>query len=148
MARGRLENRRNQQESTLLRPPEPKAARSNRALPIFNDTPGCSGNGGRFPDFGGRILTVAGMDYANAVISDHAASQMQRRGISVALLAGVLRDPEQVLEVRLGRVILQSRVQIRTSQQLIRVFVDVDVSPAQVVTAYRTSKIDKYWSKQ
>jgi hypothetical protein len=47
-----------------------------------------------------------------------------------------------------GRVILQSRVQIGTSQQRIRVFVDVDVSPAQVVTAYRTSKIDKYWSKQ
>ncbi len=147
MTAGRLENKASRQEGTLLRPPEPKASRSNRALPIFNDILRCSGNGGRFPDFGGRILTVAGMDYANAVISDHAASQLQRRGISVALLAGVLRDPEQVLEVRLGRVILQSRVQIGTSQQLIRVFVDVDVSPAQVVTANRSSKIDNYWSK-
>jgi hypothetical protein len=25
------------------------------------------------------------------------------------------------------------------------VFVDIDRQPAQVVTAYRTSKIDKYW---
>jgi hypothetical protein len=30
----------------------------------------------------------------------------------------------------------------------IRIFVDVNVSPAQVVTVYRASKIDKYWSKQ
>jgi hypothetical protein len=50
--------------------------------------------------------------------------------------------------VRPGRVILQSRVRIGTRSQLIRVFADVDVSPAQVVTAYRTSKIDKYWSQQ
>jgi hypothetical protein len=66
----------------------------------------------------------------------------------MALLASVLRDPEQVVEVRPGRVILQSRVRIGTHNQLIRVFVDVDVSPAQVVTVYRTSKIDKYWSEQ
>jgi len=26
--------------------------------------------------------------------------------------------------------------------------VDVDRSPAEVVTAYRTSKIDKYWRRQ
>jgi hypothetical protein len=34
MKRGRPKNKRNRQEGTLLRPPEPKAARSNRALPI------------------------------------------------------------------------------------------------------------------
>jgi len=91
---------------------------------------------------------VAGTGYADAVISDHAASQMARRGISVVLLKSVLRNPEQVAEVRPGRVILQSGVRIGTRSQLIRVFVDVNLSPAQVVTAYRTSKIDKYWSEQ
>ncbi|GAG48402.1 unnamed protein product, partial [marine sediment metagenome] len=30
---------------------------------------------------------------------------------------------------------------------LIRVFVDGDRKPAEVVTAYRTSKIDKYWGQ-
>jgi len=28
---------------------------------------------------------------------------------------------------------------------LLRIFVDVDREPAEVVTAYRTSKISKYW---
>jgi hypothetical protein len=28
---------------------------------------------------------------------------------------------------------------------LIRVFVDVDRRPAEVVTAYRTGKLEKYW---
>ena len=31
-------------------------------------------------------------------------------------------------------------------QYLVRVFVDLDRHPAEVVTAYRTSKIEKYWS--
>jgi len=91
---------------------------------------------------------VAAKGYEDAIISEHAASQMARRGISVALLKGVLRKPEQVMEVRPGRIILQSRARIGTHNQLVRVFVDVDVSPAQVVTVYRTSKIDKYWSEQ
>jgi hypothetical protein len=63
----------------------------------------------------------------------------------MALLNGVLRNPEQVVELRPGRVILQSRVQIGANSQLVRVFVDIDMTPAQVVTAYRTSKISKYW---
>jgi hypothetical protein len=31
---------------------------------------------------------------------------------------------------------------------LLRVFVDVDRQPLEVVTAYRTSKIEKYWRNQ
>jgi hypothetical protein len=30
-------------------------------------------------------------------------------------------------------------------EYLIRVFVDVDCDPAEVVTVYRTTKIEKYW---
>jgi predicted GIY-YIG superfamily endonuclease len=30
-------------------------------------------------------------------------------------------------------------------QYLVRVFVDVDREPAEVITVYRTSKIDKHW---
>jgi hypothetical protein len=28
---------------------------------------------------------------------------------------------------------------------LVRVFVDIDRSPPEVATAYRTSKVEKYW---
>ena len=30
-------------------------------------------------------------------------------------------------------------------EYLVRVFVDIDREPAEVVTVYRTSKIGKYW---
>jgi hypothetical protein len=31
---------------------------------------------------------------------------------------------------------------------LVRAFVDIDRKPAEVVTAYRTSKISKYWREE
>lgn len=51
------------------------------------------------------------------------------------------------MQVRLGRDLLQSRVAMGFPARvyLVRVFVDVDSQPARVVTAYRTSKIAKYW---
>jgi len=57
----------------------------------------------------------------------------------------VLKNPQQRLEIRAGRVVLQSRVKEEGSEYLVRVFVDVDRNPAEVVTAYRTSKVFKYW---
>jgi hypothetical protein len=40
---------------------------------------------------------------------------------------------------------LQSRVVFEGGPCLVRVFVDVDRTPAEVVAVYRTSKIAKYW---
>ena len=84
---------------------------------------------------------------AGFVITPHAADEMRRRGIDASLVRKVLTAPEQRLAVRLGRVMLQSRFEIEGKWYLIRVFVDVDREPAEIVTAYRTSKIDKYWSR-
>jgi len=55
----------------------------------------------------------------------------------------VLATPEQVSPVRPGRVVAQGLI----GSHLVRVFVDVDRTPAEVVTAYRTSKIEKYRSR-
>jgi len=44
-----------------------------------------------------------------------------------------------------GRDVAQSRVEYQGREYLVRVFIDVDRLPAEVVTAYRTSKIAKYW---
>ena len=90
---------------------------------------------------------VAIQSFSDAVITNHAAVQMRRREIDVADVRAILHDPEQVLEVRPGRVVLQSRVMVDNRSQLVRLFVDVDESPVRVVTVYRTSKIDKYWSR-
>jgi len=81
------------------------------------------------------------------VITDHAASELRRRGLSEDMVRLVLANPEQGEQIRPGRVVLQSRmvIPLEGREYLIRVFVDVDCKPAEVVTAYRTSKISKYW---
>ena len=78
-------------------------------------------------------------------ITSHAAFEMQRRGIDKAALQRVLDAPEQRETVRPGRDVLQSRIDCGGKPYLVRVFVDVDRRPPEVVTVYRTSKIEKYW---
>ena len=53
---------------------------------------------------------VATQSFSDAVITVHADAQMRRRGIDIDVVRSILRDPEQVLEVRPGRIVLQSRV--------------------------------------
>jgi hypothetical protein len=80
------------------------------------------------------------------VITGHAALEMARRRIDEALVQSVLAAPEQRLPVRPGRDVLQSRVHMGgpPKEYVLRVFVDVDRSPAEVVTVYKTSKVSKY----
>jgi hypothetical protein len=80
------------------------------------------------------------MDLSGAKVTPHAALQMAKRQLSEADVRRVLAAPEQVLPVRPGRVVAQAVV----AQHLVRVFVDLDRDPAEVVTAYRTSRIEKY----
>jgi hypothetical protein len=78
-------------------------------------------------------------------LSPHAAFEMERRGLDEAVIRRVLTAPDQRENVRSGRDVLQSRIEVNKKTYLIRVFVDVDRRPAEVVTAYRTSRIEKYW---
>jgi hypothetical protein len=79
------------------------------------------------------------------IFTDHAAIEINRRGLTVKTIDEILKSPEQRLDVRPGRVVLQSRIEESGLEYLIRVFVDIDRNPAEVVTAYRTSKVLKYW---
>ncbi len=81
------------------------------------------------------------------VITEHAAFELHRRGITRETIQQVLGAPEQRYEVRAGRDVLQGRTSHGDPPKtyLVRVFVDVDREPAEVVAAYRTSKISKYW---
>jgi hypothetical protein len=56
----------------------------------------------------------------------------------------VLAEPERVEVVREGRVVASARIEFEGKPYLVRVFVDVDREPFEIVTAYRTSKIGKY----
>jgi hypothetical protein len=80
-------------------------------------------------------------------ITDHAQREMVRRQIQAVDVRRVLALPEQAAVIRPGRVVYQSRVAMGEppTTYLLRVFVDVDRQPVDVVTVYRTSKIAKYW---
>ena len=81
------------------------------------------------------------------VFTPHALFEMARRGLPEAVVREVVAAPDQRFEIRPGREVYQSIVELsgRTGRQLVRVFVDVDRQPAEVVSAYRTSRIRKYW---
>jgi hypothetical protein len=82
------------------------------------------------------------------VITDHAAFEMRRRHIDEHVVHRVLAAPEQRHSVRLGRDVLQSRINVGGKTYLLRVFVDIDRSPAEVVTVYLTSQVGKYWEAE
>jgi hypothetical protein len=91
-----------------------------------------------------REVTAGGVD--QYVITPHALSQMERRGIDQQAVTDVVTRPEQRIELRSGRVVLQSRMPREARHSaLLRVFVDLDRTPAEVVTAYITTKVSKYW---
>lgn len=62
----------------------------------------------------------------------------------------VLESPEQWEDIGEGRRVLQSRLSMSESEHIfvIRVIVDVECKPPEVVTVYRSSKaVSKYWRK-
>ena len=85
-------------------------------------------------------------DLEDYVLTDHAQAEMQRRNLSITLVEAVLFAPEQRFFDRPGRCVYQSRWTDTTSAKiyLIRVFVDVNRIIPEVVTVYRTSKVQKY----
>ena len=79
-------------------------------------------------------------------LTEHAKYQMKRRGINKSEIEHVLSNPDQISIIMGDRAVYQSRVEIDDDQTyLIRVFVDVHLNPPEVVTCYKTSKIEKYW---
>ena len=99
---------------------------------------------------GGYVNTVKPDPVTDYAITLHAMMEMQRRGLDEATVRSVLSAPGQRRQVRLGRVVLQSRITLGapSREYLVRVFVDVDRRPADVITVYLTSKIAKYWKEE
>lgn len=83
-------------------------------------------------------------------MTDHAQLEMARRQSSAAEAARVLAAPEQTACVREGRAVYQSRIEWGEPSKtyLLRVVVDIDRQPPEVVTVYRSSKVQKYWRSE
>ena len=86
----------------------------------------------------------------SVVISDHARFEMDRRRVREEDVRKVALSPEQVVSSRKGRMVHQSRVTdpVSRSAMLLRVVVEERAGALFVVTAYRTSKVDKYWQPE
>lgn len=79
-------------------------------------------------------------------LSKHAEDELVRRKIPRAFLDEVLQQPEQLVPQYGSEKVYQSRLDFGDGRIfLVRVIVDDTVSPAIVVTVYRTSRIKKYW---
>ena len=80
-------------------------------------------------------------------LSEHARQEIERRRIPLDLLEAVLENPDQIVPERGVAKAYQSKYEIGGKMFLLRVIVDDTLDPAVVVTAYRTTKIEKYWEK-
>lgn len=82
-------------------------------------------------------------------MTEHAEGRASARGIDPAVVLEVAERPEQTVSIRPGREVRQARVPHgpQTKGYLIRVVVDVHDDIVEVVTVYRTSRIDKYWMR-
>jgi hypothetical protein len=79
-------------------------------------------------------------------LSRHVKEEMERRGIPLAFVESVLHDPQQTVTERGGKKAYQSKLDFGEGKIfLLRVIVDDSIDPVVVITAYRTSRIDKYW---
>lgn len=80
------------------------------------------------------------MNLSATILTPHARDQLLARGLDEAAVRQTLELPDEVAPVRPGRVVAQRIF----GGHLLRVFVDIGPNPPEVVTAYKTSKLDKY----
>ena len=69
------------------------------------------------------------------ILTDHAVQELARRGLGIDDMDAVLKSPGERVELRTGRVVVQSKTHRGGTEYLLRVFVDTDRNPAEVVTA-------------
>jgi hypothetical protein len=84
------------------------------------------------------------------IISDHAKFEMVRRRLSEENVLNVAKNPEQVVKLEGERVVHQSKIYDENTGKhiLLRVICETRHSQLFVITAYSTSKIDKYWAEE
>lgn len=75
------------------------------------------------------------------IIKPAVRQKIEDHGLSVEEVEAAIRAPEQQVPGHSGRLVMQSRA----GRFLIRVIIEQDRDPPEVVTAYRTRDIQKYW---
>ena len=81
-------------------------------------------------------------------LTEHAKAEALRRQIPREWIEAIMSSPEQVIPGANRRKVLQSRMAYDGKTYLVRLVVENWPQSPVVVTVYRTSRIEKYWSKQ
>ena len=86
----------------------------------------------------------------DVVISDHALFEVVRRQLSEEVVRGVAQNPQQVVRLKKERKVCQSKYydSAEDKEMILRVICEERRNLLFVITAYRTSRIDKYWAKE
>lgn len=71
----------------------------------------------------------------------HAIEKMQKRSIPLQVIMAVLDNPDEITPERDERRAYQGEVNLNGKAYILRVIVEAD---GEVVTLYRTSKVEKY----
>ncbi|MGD9929754.1 MAG: DUF4258 domain-containing protein [Mangrovibacterium sp.] len=82
-----------------------------------------------------------------AIFSKHALAQLERRGINTERVLSIIASPDFVTTQNDQTRIYSKLVTENSKCYLYRVFVNYLKEPALVITAYKTSKIEKYGYK-
>ncbi|RYE20057.1 MAG: DUF4258 domain-containing protein [Sphingobacteriaceae bacterium] len=77
------------------------------------------------------------------IFSNHALQQINLRNISSKTVERIMENTDQILKQE-NKLIYQSLIRGDDKDYLIRIFVNHLVDPAVIITAYKTSKINKY----
>ncbi|MCK9412256.1 MAG: DUF4258 domain-containing protein [Prolixibacteraceae bacterium] len=76
--------------------------------------------------------------------SNHALEQIETRSLSVQVIEEILLSEEKLI-IKVGNIDIYQKIIVEVDKPyLYRVFVNNSKEPFLVVTAYKTSKIEKY----
>jgi hypothetical protein len=81
------------------------------------------------------------------VFSKHADEQITKRNISRTIVDNVIANPGKIIMYDNCTKVFQSIIDEKENKYLYRVFVNICKNPALIITAYKTSKIEKYEDK-
>jgi len=76
--------------------------------------------------------------------SNHALKQMEIRSISEEVILEIMVNPDEILNQDVSTSIYTKLISEFENRYLYRVFVNITKRPPLIITAYKTSKIDKY----
>ena len=81
------------------------------------------------------------------IFSEHVLIEIERRLLDKKEMERLIQFPEQEIPSKRGRVVIQGKYhdKFENKKMLLRIIGERSADNFYVITAYKTSKINKYW---